>query len=116
MSIPDGIILWENPNPTEPFAAQKITLSSSNYDILEIFSRDAAVVDRMSSTRALKGHGIVISYALGGGGGVVAKYRIISYISDTELDVLSGQVTTGTTAQQANNASVIPIKIIGYKL
>lgn len=30
--------LWENPNPTSAFAAQNITLSSSDYDILVILS------------------------------------------------------------------------------
>ena len=48
-------ILWENPNPNVGFGIQNITLSSDNYNELEIFYKDELGRKIMQKSKNFKG-------------------------------------------------------------
>ena len=101
--------LWENPSPTSAFAAQNITLSSSDYDFLLVLSRfdtggntvaNSVVVEKTNSA-------FVISY----------NYQGTSSYSRT-CSITSGTTIAcgdGYAAGQITNSACIPIVIYGFK-
>lgn len=96
-----GTILWTNSNPTA-ITTLTINLSSSDYDVLEIFYKHFANDDYILSQRTLKGAGTIILTQTGDG---TILRRTIIQTDDTTLSVGS---TTG-------NDALIPIYVIGYK-
>lgn len=113
-----GILLWENPNPTSSFSAQNITLSSNNYDMLEIFYYSYTDRLTVNSVRVKKGQDAnlmaIFQYQNHGWIG----NRDIRYTNDTQLYVDStvSIVRNDAFSRQAENTWCIPIFIIGYKL
>lgn len=106
-----GKILWTNPNPTENFLAQTITLSSSNYDMYEvIFYGSKTKADTLTTGKIPKGENIFTMQVYNVGAGNVLRTRAIKYIDDTTLNVNEG-FQDGNQALQVN----IPAYIIGYK-
>ena len=109
-------LLWENPNTTQAFAAQTITLNSADYDFLMfIYSPNLNTVGNVNSSIFSKGNGTRLGYATATGSGVRAFMRTIAYISDTSLTVSNATYSTGTTADTTDNAQCIPIAIYGIK-
>ena len=105
-----GTVLWENSNPTEAFAAQDITLSSSNYDVVEVFyinTNNSTDDIRQNSVRAMKGSSLRL-FSVGGHN----DRRDLVYSSDTVYKAGGGTIINGS----ANNRLCVPVKIIGYKL
>lgn len=113
-----GILLWENPNPTSSFSAQNITLSSNNYDMLEIFYYSYTDRVTVNSVKVKKGQDAnlmaIFQYQNHGWIG----NRDIRYTNDTQLYVDStvSIVRNDAFSRQAENTWCIPIFIIGYKL
>lgn len=113
-----GILLWENSNPISSFSAQNITLSSNNYDILEIFYYSYTDRLTVNSVRVKKGQDAnlmaIFQYQNHGWIG----NRDIRYTNDTQLYVDStvSIVRNDAFSRQAENSWCIPIFIIGYKL
>lgn len=114
-----GTILWTNPNPTDDFSNQTITLNSSDYDAYElIYARSKSQNIRYSTGRIPKGSSFNIFVFAGeeSGGYLSYRYRNLNYVSDTSLSVsnciqkIVNETTTGTA-----NATCIPLYIIGYK-
>lgn len=114
-----GTILWTNPNPTDDFSNQTITLNSSDYDAYElIYARSKSQNIRYSTGRIPKGSSFNIFVFAGeeSGGYLSYRYRNLNYVSDTSLSVsnciqkIVNETTTGTA-----NGVCIPLYIIGYK-
>ena len=107
-----GTILWRNSNPTADFQAQEITLSSSDYDMLEILYRSNAVGGTYfgGNRKILKGYGTQLDW--NSIASVNRWSRRIIPVSDTVFSVGDSYlVTDGTTT----NDQCVPLYIIGYK-
>lgn len=99
-----GTILWTNPNPTSSFASQDITLSSDDYDVLEIIYMTFSTNNQASSVKIPKGYSTRVTTSLSSGTVYTREY---TYNSDTSYTIGS---TSGGTAQ-----NLYPLYIIGYK-
>ena len=114
-------ILWSNPETTSAFNAQTITLSSDEYDYLEVFYKDYMTNNLVMSERFFKGYGTTINFA---GKRVLADktyvgnfIRNIVYVNDTTFDVSSASyIKDGDTTITTDDRYNIPIYIIGHKL
>lgn len=103
-----GTILWENPNPTADFSSQEITLTSSDYDILEIFfcSNTQSPNKTFEFRKTIKNYNITLSVIVNN----VNTYRVVTFLSDNRLSVGNGY--SGTDMQDRR---CVPLYIIGYK-
>lgn len=108
----NGTILWENPNPTADFTAQTITLSSSDYDMLEILYRSNAVggIYFGGNRKILKGYGTQLDW--NSISSTNRWSRRMTPVSDTAFSV--GDSTLVNTGALTNDQCV-PLYIIGYK-
>lgn len=105
-----GFILWENPNPTSDFSTQNITLSSSDYDVLELFYRSDSTGGTSFSTKCLKGYGFQCEF--NSTSSTNRWVRRIDRDSDTSYNVRNCiKVNDNTTA----NAQCVPLYVVGYK-
>ena len=109
-------ILWENPDPTVAFGPQSITLNSSDYNYYEIicsFNPDASVA---LSTKSIKGRGCALQRtAVNTAGMATISYRIVKYISDTELAFDNSLNSSSSGKPTVANTTLVPIHILGYK-
>lgn len=100
-----GQILWANPNPTNNFDAQTITLSSDDYDILEwyyLYNNDLNQ-KVMKCEKVPKGYSPQLELIYGSG----TIRRICDYVSDTSYSIRNNV--------GAGNEYIIPLYIIGHK-
>ena len=108
-----GTILWTNPSPNSSFGTQDISLSSSDYDVLEIFFKDE------SSARILKGYSTTISHAEGSAGSTIkVRYRNITRNSDTSYNISDSTEYTqqgGSTNWSYENSTLVPLYVVGHK-
>lgn len=114
----NGKILWVNPSPSSTFGPQNITLSSDDYDCLEIYYYDWIDTKRMKSQRAIKGENILIDASFFSDPNFFASGRPITYNSDTSYsvgDCVALYGSTTTLVNQSINFVCIPVYIIGYK-
>lgn len=102
-----GTILWTNDSPGSSMAVNTlINLSSSDYDILEIYFNDQATNLYMKSCRVVKGKNILLDCVFNQN----RRIRILNYVTDTQYKV------AGANNDGSSNAAVcIPIYIVGYK-
>lgn len=111
-------ILWENPSPLTGFSSQNITLSSDDYNYLEIYYYDWTTSKRMKSTKVLKGENILIDASFYSGSDFFMAGRGMTYNSDTSYSVANCAALYGTSSvalSQSINFLCIPVKILGYK-
>lgn len=105
-----GSILWANPDSTQEITeATNITLSSSDYDVLEVFFDQRSFNNPANySIKFLKDSPGTRCYIPSTDGNI---YRSITKNSDTSL-------TISTIIGSPNNdgSLVIPIYVIGYKV
>ena len=99
-----GAILWSNPNPDQGMSEQNITLSSGDYDILEVFYRGGIGANEFMSQRFIKGSGTVMISILGSG----YSRRVLAYVDATTLHLQNSDFAGGD-----NNS--VPMYIVGYK-
>lgn len=118
----NGTILWTNSSPTQEFAGQTITLSSNDYDILEIFYNQGTINTKCFSEKIIKGYSADLSVITNLNVGVSqptgVRIRTINYSSDTELlidDCLVRYDGTQASVPTVSNTGIIPLYIIGYK-
>ena len=104
-----GKILWTNPNPTTAITSDiTITLSSDDYDMIEIHFRQNAADERGYAQRVRKGISARIFAPVVVSGGVAIQYRNINRNSDTSYTIAT--ISTG-----GYNDYIIPTHIVGYK-
>jgi hypothetical protein len=112
-----GTILWTNPNPTSSFTSQTVTLSSDDYDMLEIIyiSESTGTLNRLLKTvKSLKGYNTILEITNPLGSTTPIRTRNVTYVSNTSLtfsDGYAGNVYPLST----DNSKCIPLYIIGYK-
>lgn len=97
----NGTLLWTNPDSTKAMGATSITLSSSDYDILEIFYKHFTSDSYILSQRTIKGAGTILLTNVAGS----LSRRQITQTDDTTLSVQAGD----------NTSAMIPVYIVGYK-
>lgn len=108
-----GTILWENPDPTAEIETLDITLSSDDYDVLDVYWRSS----NTSTTTKLEGfvkgnNGLLseVSYETESST-LVSYWRAITYNSDTSLTLDEAS----NSKQESCAHKLIPIKIVGRK-
>jgi hypothetical protein len=113
----NGTILWENPNPTADFAAQTITLNSSDYDIYEVYYYDWTSGKHMKSEKALKGQNTIIDLILYYDNKAFIATREITYVSDTSLSIgrCDSLVDSSAFTHLTPANWCVPVYVIGYK-
>ena len=107
-----GTILWTNLSPNNPISsATTITLSSSDYDMLEVFYLQATSSSggTLYSSRFLKGYSTRMRIHTTDG---VNVYRTLTYSSDTSYII---QTTTADSSVSSPQILAIPLYIVGYK-
>jgi hypothetical protein len=114
-----GTILWSNPNPTSSFGNVTITLSSDDYDMLEIYYYDYTGTARVMSERLYKGHNSNLTALFLFNGNFYMGARAVEYTSDTQYlfgnarkIIDSGTVVSGVPTA---NEWLVPQYVIGYK-
>ena len=113
-----GKLLWTNPSPLSSFEPDSITLSSDDYDVLEIYYYDWKTSKRMKSVKALKGENILIDTSFYSGTDYYVASREMTYNSNTSYSVgncVSLYGTTTTAIVNPINSVCVPVKILGYK-
>lgn len=107
-----GKVLWTNPSPTSNFASQNVSLSSSNYDILEIYFYSSTSKTNTDAVKInLEGKATIMKWWNGGQSKFYERNVSINSNDLTSLTFGSCEMT-GVGTQ---NGYVIPYKIIGYK-
>ena len=107
-----GQILWTNPNPSSAISsATTITLSSSDYDVIEVFYLQATSSSggTLYTNRFLKGYSTRMRIHTIDG---VNVYRTLTYSSDTSYII---QTTTADGTVTSPQILAIPLYIVGYK-
>lgn len=108
-----GTILWTNPG-TSITADSTITLSSDDYDILEIFYT-ASSSNYMTSQKIIKGFNVNLSLGNYGEKGRGIYWRELTRTDDTHYTVGNGNYfTSNGNGNDAVNV-IIPRYIVGYK-
>lgn len=108
-----GIILWTNPNPTSYFSGQNISLSSSDYDILEVFYVTHVSNERnIQSIRLIKGFDGNLTVIPKAGGEFTREFN---RVSDTSYTFSTGYTYTSYMGGKTATANVcVPLYVIGY--
>lgn len=108
----NGTILWQNSNPTADFAAQTITLNSSDYDVLEFIWRTDSAGNLAFSEKIMKGKGTQFDFF---STAIVGRRwcRRILYVSDTSYSFNDCYKLDSSSAME--NGNCVPLYIIGYK-
>lgn len=101
--------LWSNPDSTATFAAQNISLSSSDYDFL-LFIYRMYVGGELSSAMTSKGEGVVLN-----GSTPNIRYREITRTNDTTFAVGVGKLVSTYGTETVNNNQCIPVAVYGLK-
>lgn len=114
-------ILWTNPNPDQEFSSQIITLSSDDYDFLDIYALGIAGSVYIFHTRLLKGYSTVLWQPIGEGEGGQIGYRMRNfnwYDSHSTFSVGNGltKLAGTSTAAVIRNDVMVPVRIYGIKL
>lgn len=114
-------LLWENPNRNAPFLVQSITLSTDDYDYLEIYywdwSNNNEGLKDLQCQRIPKGYNTTLMTMLISGNGYVGVRRI-QYRSDTEylVGTCYGIIDNSVIiTPDARNFWCVPVLIMGYK-
>ena len=103
-----GQILWTNSSPTSDFSSQTITLSSGDYDFLEIFFCSNVQSDNKTFEirKTIKNYDVTLSTVVQNAN----TYRIVRFTDATHLAVESGYVETNVQDRRC-----VPLYVIGYK-
>lgn len=105
--------LWENSSPNASFVAQRVTLSSDDYDFLYYYFRESST-GSYKGVIVPKGKSAVLDLADIGNSGNTSRKRLASYVDSTHINFSTGYV--GSSSSVGENASVvIPQAIYGFK-
>ena len=109
--------LWENPSPTSAFAAQNITLSSSDYDMLIWISLEENNLGPGIGCSIIvpKGSDVFLNLCHATNGGSVSYRRLIDRTSDTVYAVDDNYSGVGATSATVDNSRNVPYQVYGFK-
>lgn len=105
----NGVILWENSDPTSSFGAQTIYLSDnfSNYGYYEIIFRQLTTTDRTFSTgKIIVGTATILNFFASN-----FLYRVVDSVGANSITFNSAY-----SNNSIENRAIIPLKVIGYKV
>lgn len=111
-----GKILWTNSNPASSFAEQTVTLSGSDYDMLEVIYRYADNTNKQLSTGRIPSNssGLVLSCIGENATNTPMRARTVTINNKTSISF--GECYVGSTnTSTVNNTYNIPVYVIGYK-
>lgn len=108
-----GTILWENPAPTAEIETIDITLSSEDYDALDVYWRSSNTSTTTKLDGFVKGdNGLLSEVSYDTESSMLLSFwRAITYNSDTSLTIDEA----GNSQQESCAHKLIPIKIVGRK-
>lgn len=106
-----GKVLWTNPSPTSAITTLDITLSSDDYDVLDIYWKTSTTGSGMYMSSFLKGYIAGLKFI--DVSGVVAER---SFTRNSDVSYTLGKISTTDNASIYKDNNVIPYKIIGRKL
>lgn len=115
-----AINLWTNPNPTEPFEEQTVTLSTSDYNFAIVFYKESLndSYNMYVTQWFIKGTAPSISEGLSNIGTEYSSEnlaRYCEYISDTSLSFTSCSYSLKNANGTIANKRLIPIRIVGFE-
>jgi hypothetical protein len=102
-------LLWENPNTTQAFTPQTITLNSADYDFLLVIVYYSTSGGQSTSTITEKGKNIALSINTN-----VVDYRTLTRVNDTTFSATDAGRWNGSSVTVNNNVC-IPVAIYGIK-
>lgn len=107
-------LLWINENPTTAFGSKTISLSSSDYDILEVFYVTHVSNERnMQSIRLIKGFDGNLAVIPKAGGEFSREFN---RVSDTSYTFSTGYTYTSYMGGKTATQNVcLPLYVVGYK-
>ena len=114
-------VLWTNPNPNNNFSASQITLSSGDYDFLEIYyyewSGDSYSWRDLKCAKVMKGYHTVLEAIISRDGKGYVGARRVRYTNATTLqvDTCYTLILENAFSATAADAFCVPVKIYGYK-
>lgn len=108
-----GTVLWENPDPTAEITTMDITLSSDDYDVLDVYWESSNTLTTIKLDGIIKGYnGLLNEVTYDTVSSMLVSYwRNILYNSDMSLTI--GEASNSQQTQCAHK--LIPIKIVGRK-
>lgn len=115
------VTLWTNPSPNNNFAATQVTLSSSDYNYLEIYyydwTGDPVAWKDLMFQKTLKGYGTKLIMQLKYDSKAYVANRRIRYIDNKTLavDDCYALIEENAFTNNVRNNWCVPIKILGYK-
>lgn len=116
-----GTILWTNPSPNNNFAATQITLSSGDYDFLEIYyyewSGDSYSWKDLKCAKVIKGYTTVLEAIISYNGKGFIGARRVRYTNATNLqiDTCYSLIIDSAFLTTPTDAFCVPLYVIGYK-
>ena len=123
--IDNGVLkvekLWQNSNPSEPFAPQIITLDLSKYKFVKILfklsSYDLGIecTSLLSFTDNIQLTPIFQSFASSGGFGGFMTFREFGYVKNSGINVKDGKKSTSFDSYTTDDHLMIPYIIYGVK-
>lgn len=114
-------VLWTNPNPNNKFSSSQITLSSGDYDFLEIYyydwGSDSMAWKDLKCVKTKKGYNTVLETLISYNSKAFVGTRRVRYVDNTHLQVDNcySLINDNAFGIIATNAWCLPIKIYGYK-
>lgn len=117
------VLLWKNPNMTGGIGAATLTLSSSDWDMLEIFFVDwtgSANNRQVISTKVMKGGNAKLQCIFTANSGkIYGGERVVTYVNQTTINISTGYTMIDKSAFKSSATAtddwMVPIYIIGYK-
>ena len=114
-------VLWTNPNPNNNFSASQITLSSGDYDFLEIYyyewSGDSFSWKDLKCVKVIKGYNTVLEAIISSKGKGYIGARRVRYTNATtlQIDTCYSLILDSAFSTSSVDAFCVPVKILGYK-
>lgn len=111
----DGIILWENPNPTADFAGQTINLPTTDYDYYGVYYWEFNGSElKYSSGKIKREDNTCLTILTTGGAGFGGGIRAVKC---TGNEIIFGDASFAWAGHAAitSNTWCIPLQVIGYK-
>lgn len=114
-------VLWTNPSPSNNFSSSQITLSSGDYDFLEIYyyewSGDSYSWKDLKCAKVIKGYNTVLEAIISYNSKGFIGARRVRYTNATTLqvDTCYSLIIDSAFSTTSVDAFCVPVKILGYK-
>lgn len=116
-NIETKTLLWENPDPTSAFVAQKVTLDLSGYDRTAIIYKASTSLNAIYSIEVdIEKMTQMTAFTSASNANVVYVSRVATVTkTGIDFDYGYGKTIYSTSAASVGNSNIIPIAIYGLK-